>query len=185
MQYNHADKSEDIARKTVLIVDDHPMFREGVKAIVESNGEFRVAGEAGTAGDGLRLAQQLQPDLMVLDISLPDESGIKLARKIRKLPLDTNIMFVSMHLTIHYISEAFKAGAKGYVAKKSAAENLLDGLKDITRGNYFLDASISSTVIENIVNSPVNTAVGPEVHRGRPDAPRARNHGQTGPRPFP
>jgi DNA-binding NarL/FixJ family response regulator len=162
---DHAHKIAGVAQKTVLIVDDHPMFREGIKAIVESNGTFEVAGEAGTAVDGLKMAEQLQPDLMVLDISLPDESGIALAKKMQQLPLETRIMFVSMHSTIHYISEAFKAGARGYVAKQSASENLLDGLRDIAKGGYFLDASISSTVIENIINKPIKTTPNADIDR--------------------
>ena len=99
-------------KKTVLIVDDHPLFRDGLKALIERKPGFSVVGEAGTARDGLRLATELKPELAVVDISLPDKSGIELTRSIRsKLP-QTRVLIVSMHSKIQYITEALQAGGE-------------------------------------------------------------------------
>jgi DNA-binding NarL/FixJ family response regulator len=145
-------------KKTILIIDDHPLFREGLKAIVERNTNFEVVGEAGNGHQGLQMASQLKPDLVVMDISLPDTSGIQLTREIRTLLSETNIIIVSMHTKIDYIAEAFQAGATGYVVKESASKGLIKGLETVSKGEYFLDSSLSHQVVKNIMNFPVKEA---------------------------
>ncbi|MBI9085740.1 MAG: response regulator transcription factor [Desulfobacterales bacterium] len=142
--------------KTILIVDDHPLFREGLKSIISRNPRFAVVGEAGTAQKGLAMARSLSPDLVIVDISLPDKSGIHLAREIRGLLLHTRIMIVSMHSKIDYIAEAFQAGATGYVVKESASDRLLDGLETVADGEYFLDSAISREVVNKMMAMPVH-----------------------------
>ncbi|NVL89887.1 MAG: response regulator transcription factor [Desulfobacterales bacterium] len=141
-------------KKTILIVDDHPLFREGLKAIIERNARFEVVGEAGTGRAGLQVARKLKPDLVVVDISLPDQSGIQLTRQIRDCLSDTRVMVVSMHSKINYITEAFQAGATGYVVKESAADRLVHGLETVSKGEYFLDSSISHKVVEKLMKFP-------------------------------
>ena len=84
-------------KKTVLIVDDHPLFREGLNSLIGRSRRFEVVGEAGNARDGLKLAKELKPDLVVMDISLPDKSGIEVTRNIRSLLPDTRVMMVIVH----------------------------------------------------------------------------------------
>jgi DNA-binding NarL/FixJ family response regulator len=141
-------------KKNILIVDDHPLFREGLKALILQNSGFTVVGEAGSAAEGLELAKDLKPDLMVVDISLPDKSGIDLTRSIRTQLPETRIIIVSMHSKIHYITEAFQAGATGYVLKESAADRLIQGLQAVSRGDYFLDSSLSHSVVNRLVEFP-------------------------------
>lgn len=145
-------------KKTILIVDDHPLFREGLKAIIERNTNFEVVGEAGNGQQGLKMAKGLKPDLVVMDISLPDTSGIQLTREIKTLLSETNIIIVSMHTKIDYIAESFQAGAKGYLVKESATKGLLKGLEIVSKGEYFLDKSVSFQVVENIMKFPVKEA---------------------------
>jgi DNA-binding NarL/FixJ family response regulator len=142
----------------ILIIDDHPLFREGLKTILEHDTKFRIVGEAGTAGEGYKLAKSLKPDLIIVDISLPDQSGLKLTRDLRGLPGDAKILIVSMHSKIDYITEAFQAGAMGYVVKESAADRLVIGLSAIAGGEYYLDSSISHEVVSKLMELPVREA---------------------------
>jgi DNA-binding NarL/FixJ family response regulator len=145
-------------KKSILIVDDHPLFREGMKSMLERNTRFQVAGEAGTGHEGLMKARRLKPDMVLIDISLPDISGIKLTYDVRKVLPKAYIIIVSMHSKIDYIAEAFQAGATGYVSKDSASERLLQGLEMVSRGDYFMDSAVSHKVIEKIMKIPIKEA---------------------------
>ena len=145
-------------KKTVLIIDDHPLFREGLKSIIGKNARFQVVAEAGSVREGLSLAKRHRPDLALVDISLPDGSGIDLTRDLRTLLPETRILVISMHSKIEYIAEAFQAGATGYVVKESASERLLKGLEYIARGDYFLDSSVSREVVKRLMESPAKEA---------------------------
>jgi DNA-binding NarL/FixJ family response regulator len=142
-----------VAKKTVLIVDDHPLFREGLRSLLVNNSRFEIVGEAGNAKEGLEKARDLKPDLVVMDISLPDNSGIEATRSIRGLLSQTKVAIVSMHSKIDYITGAFQAGATGYVVKESASERLIECLETVSRGEYFIDSSLSHKVVENLMKA--------------------------------
>ena len=145
-------------QKSIIIIDDHPLFREGLKSIIGRDAQFKVIGEAGNGHEGFGMAKKLKPDLVVVDISLPDQSGIQLTRDLRGLLSETKILIVSMHSKIDYIAEAFQAGATGYVVKESASERLLQGLESVAKGDYYLDSSVSHAVVENLMKSPLKAA---------------------------
>ncbi|MFZ0483984.1 MAG: response regulator transcription factor [Desulfobacterales bacterium] len=145
-------------QKNIIIIDDHPLFREGLKTIISRDDRFTVVGEAGSGHEGFDMVKRLKPDLVVIDISLPDQSGIQLARDLRELLSEIKILIVSMHSKIDYIAEAFQAGATGYVVKESASERLLQGLKSVAKGDYYLDSSVSHAVVENLMKSPLKAA---------------------------
>jgi DNA-binding NarL/FixJ family response regulator len=143
-----------VKKKTILVVDDHPLVREGLKIVIGQSSKFEVVGEAGAAREGLRMAEGLKPDLVLLDISLPDESGLELARRIRSTLPDTRILVISMHAGIDYVAQAFKAGATGYMVKDSAAARLENALESVAKGDYYLDSSLSPQVVEELIRSP-------------------------------
>lgn len=147
-----------LQNKNILIIDDHTLFREGLKAILSRDSRFKVVGEAGSAREGLGLARKLKPDVVLVDISLPDRSGIQLTSEIRTLLPESQIMIVSMHSKIDRIAEAFQAGAKGYVVKESAGERLLQGLEAVGKGEYFLDSSVSHEVVKKLMKFPLKEA---------------------------
>jgi DNA-binding NarL/FixJ family response regulator len=140
-------------KKTVLIVDDHPLFREGLKSLLGRNSKFEVVGEAGNGREALMKARKLRPRLVIMDISLPDQSGIEVTRSIRSTLSETEVAIVSMHSKIDYITEAFWAGAKGYVVKGSATERLVECLEAVSKGEYFIDSSLSHKVVERLMRS--------------------------------
>ncbi|MGM0418099.1 MAG: response regulator [Thermodesulfobacteriota bacterium] len=145
-------------KKRILIIDDHPLFREGLKSIVESHKEIEISGEAGTAKSGITMIKKIKPDLAIVDISLPDKNGINLTRELLESYPDLKILIVSMHAKIDYISEAFQAGAKGYIAKDSASDRLIQGIKTVLSGDFFLDSSVSHQVVEKLMQFPVKQA---------------------------
>jgi DNA-binding NarL/FixJ family response regulator len=145
-------------KKKILLVDDHPLFRSGLKSLLVDNPNFQVIGEAGNGQEAVQQAKALRPDLVVLDISLPDKSGIEICRELRGLFPEILILVVSMHAQIDFITDAFRAGALGYVIKESAAERLVQGLETVARGEYFLDSSLSRKVVEKIMRFPTKEA---------------------------
>ena len=137
-------------KKTLIIVDDHSLFREGLRAIIERNPMYEVIAEAGTGRKALDLVKQLKPDLALVDMSLPDQSGIELTHDMLRISSGTRIMIVSMHHKIDYIVRAFQAGASGYVVKESASDKLLGGIEAVLKGDYFMDASVSQQVVRKL-----------------------------------
>jgi DNA-binding NarL/FixJ family response regulator len=140
--------------KSVLIIDDHPLFREGMKSLISQNSRLEVVGEAGTGTEGLRIMKELKPDIVLVDISLPDMSGIEVTREIVARFPEVHVLIVSMHSKINYVSEAFEAGAIGYVLKESAGERLVQGIETVCRGEYFIDSSLSRNIAKRLVNIP-------------------------------
>jgi DNA-binding NarL/FixJ family response regulator len=141
-------------KKTILIVDDHPLVREGLKSILKPAAEYEVVGQAGNAHDGIQMVKNLKPDLVLLDLGLPDKSGLELSREIRNISPSTRILIVSMHSKVDYIVKAFQAGATGYMTKESATERLLQGIEQVLNGEYFMDGSVSHRVVEKLMKTP-------------------------------
>jgi DNA-binding NarL/FixJ family response regulator len=145
-------------KKTLLIVDDHPLFREGLKTIIAGDPNFEVVGEAGNGREALQMTGEKKPDLVLLDIALPDRTGIDVTGEIKRISPKTMVMIVSMHSKVDYIVKAFQAGATGYVVKDSAAERLLQGIDAVLKGEYFLDSSVSHKVVQRLMEFPKEEA---------------------------
>ncbi len=146
----------------ILLIDDHPLFREGIKTIIAKNIRYEVVGEAGTAAQGLQLLRELQPDLVLIDLSLPDQSGIELIKDIYRFSPKISMMVVSMHSKVDYIVKAFQAGATGYLVKESASEMLMQGIDYVLKGDYFMDPSVSHQVVKKLAALPSKrSAVNP------------------------
>ena len=141
-------------QRSVLIVDDHPLFREGLKAIIGRDSRLAIAGEAGDAQQALAWAVDHKPDLAIVDLSLPDKSGIELTRELGQKCPQTLVVILTMHTKVDYIAEAFQAGARGYLVKESAADGLMAGLDSVLQGGFFLDSAVSGQVVEGLMKLP-------------------------------
>lgn len=142
-------------RCSVLIIDDHALFREGLKVIIKNDEMFDIVGEAGTGAEGLRMAAEMKPDVVILDLGLPDVSGVRIIGSLLEASPDSRIMVVTMYSKIGYIAESFQAGAMGYVVKESASDSLLQGMRSVSEGEYFLDGRVSNEVVGSLVNLPI------------------------------
>ena len=136
--------------KRILIVDDHPLYRDGLKGRLNSRPDLTVVGEAGTCAEGLRLAGELAPDLAVVDISLPDGSGIELTRDLRAARPGMPVLIVSMHAKLDFIAASFQAGASGYMSKESGGEGILQAIDTVLAGGQYLDGSLSPTLLRRL-----------------------------------
>ncbi len=141
-------------KKRLLIIDDHPLFREGIKTIIQGDSRYEVIGEADNANQGLKLAKKLRPDLAIVDISLPDISGFDLILDMQRYSSDMPILVLSMHSNVDYIVKAFQAGASGYLTKDSASDMLINGIEHTLKGNYFMDTSVSQQVVKKLTQLP-------------------------------
>lgn len=144
----------------IMIVDDHPLFREGLKAIVNRDEKYEVCAEAGNGKDGIKIAREHRPDIMLVDISMPGKNGIQMIREIREALPDTRFIIISMHSEADYIVEAFRAGATGYMIKESAAAQLIRGLDAVAEGEMFLDNALSQEVVFKLLQNKSDTASG-------------------------
>lgn len=137
----------------IMIVDDHPLFREGLKTIISRDKKYAVCAEAGNGKEGLKLARKYQPDIMLVDISMAEMSGIQMIRELRDPLPETRFVIISMHSEADYIVEAFRAGATGYMIKESAAAQLIQGLDTVASGDIFLDNALSHEVIMKLMEA--------------------------------
>ncbi len=137
-------------KQTILLVDDHTLFREGLKAIIGRNPAYEVVAEAGRGDVALRLAHEHRPRLALIDISLPDQSGIEVTLRLKRELPRTAVLIVTMHSKIDYIVSAFRAGASGFVTKDSAPERLLQAIDIVLQGETFLDSAVSQQVLARL-----------------------------------
>ncbi|MBU4492404.1 MAG: response regulator transcription factor [Euryarchaeota archaeon] len=137
-------------KKRIIIIDDHPLFREGLKSIIVRSTRYEVVGEAGNGRDGLQISKELKPDIALVDIVLPDQSGLGLIHDILKFSPHTRIIIISVHSKIDYIVKAFQSGAFGYIVKVSAADKLMEGIERVLQGDYFMDTAVSQQVVKKL-----------------------------------
>ncbi len=133
--------------KSVILIDDHDLFREGLKTILRRDNTLTVVGEAKNADDGMKAVLEAKPDIVLLDISLPGRSGLDLAREIRMKVPSVLIVIVSMFSRADLVRESVEAGAVGYVTKGSTSEALLQCIRSVIEGRLYLDGVVSQGLL--------------------------------------
>jgi two-component system, NarL family, response regulator NreC len=135
----------------VLIADDHAVFRSGLKALLEKERDIAVAGETGTGLETIKAASLAPPDVLLLDISLPDIPGPRVAEEILKAHPHLGIVVLTMHEDEYYLQEMLRIGVRAYVLKKSSGTDLVQAIRVAQRGESYLDPALASGVISSYV----------------------------------
>jgi len=135
----------------ILLADDHNIMRRGLRLLLERQAGFEVVAEAADGREAAERAEATRPDIVVLDIAMPNMSGIEAAQRIRALLPQAAIVILSMHSDEGYVLRALKAGAKGYLLKDSAESDLIDAIKAVSEGKAFFSPEISKILVEDYV----------------------------------
>jgi DNA-binding NarL/FixJ family response regulator len=128
----------------VLVADDHMIVRTGIRHVLESESGFEVVGEAESGSRAISLAAELRPDVVVLDISMPDQSGLEVAASLRRDSASTRVLMLSMHNNTEYVLESVRAGAHGYLLKDTAATELRNAIRAVCRGESYFSPPVAS-----------------------------------------
>ncbi|MEE9167898.1 MAG: response regulator transcription factor [Candidatus Neomarinimicrobiota bacterium] len=136
----------------VLLAEDHTIVRKGLQALLNGQGDIEVVGEAEDGFEVVNRSQELHPDVIVMDISMPNLSGLEATRQIKKLLPEIKVLILSVHTSEEYIFQTLRAGASGYVVKKAAPEELITAIYSISQGETYLSPAVSKVVVEEYVH---------------------------------
>jgi len=139
----------------ILLVDDHQILRDGIRSLVKGYDDMEVIGEAADGREALDMVEKLSPDIVIMDISMPDLNGIDATRMIINEAPDVKVIALSMHHDKQFVSEIFKAGASGYLIKDSAFDELEHAIRIVISGQTYINPQIASLVVESLVNQSV------------------------------
>ena len=136
----------------MLLADDHKLFRDGLRSMLDGHKGIEIVAEASDGIAVTRLAGELHPDIILMDVSMPDLNGIEATRKISAEHPTIKIIMLSMHSDRRYITEALRAGARGYLLKDSAFDEVLTAIRDCSSGKIYLSSRIADIVINDYIN---------------------------------
>jgi len=131
----------------ILLADDHDILRDGLRALLELAGDMAVVGEARDGREAVAEAARLRPDVVLMDIGMPELDGVEACRRIRAQVPETRVLFLTMHESEEYFFRALRAGAAGYVIKRTAAADLLAAVRAVARGESFLSPSVARALV--------------------------------------
>ena len=145
----------------IVLADDHPIVRQGLRALLEAEADFRVVGEAGDGLEAVALVERVKPDVLVLDLMMPGLAGLEVARQTKQRSPRTRVVILSMHADESYVLEALTAGASAYVLKKSTASDLVKAIRDAIAGRRFLSPPLSDHLIDAYVERAKGAPLDP------------------------
>lgn len=133
---------------TIVLADDHPVVRSGTRATLERHADLKVIAEADDGATALRLVAELAPDVLIADMMMPGLTGLELAKQVSSLHPRTRVIILSMHADEHYVLEALRSGAIGYLLKEDSADELIAAVREAVNGHRHLTSSLKERVIE-------------------------------------
>ncbi len=140
----------------ILLVDDHAMFRAGIRALLESEERLIVVGEAATGDEAVDEVRALKPDVVVMDLSMPGSNGLEATRRITALGLDTRILVLTLHAEEEYLVPVVEAGASGYLTKTSADRDLIEAIQVVARGEVYLPPKATRLLLQQYKSAGQN-----------------------------
>jgi two-component system, NarL family, response regulator NreC len=143
----------DTEKKRIVIAEDHTILREGLKALLASSSELEVVGEAEDGRVAVRMASELKPDLILMDLSMPRMNGIEAIQEIKKQQPEIKILILTVYKTEEYVLASLQAGADGYILKETNHAEFLLAIKNVLMGKHYLSPEISGKVIEGYLKS--------------------------------
>ena len=146
---------------TIVLADDHPVVRVGLRTLLEKEEDFGVVGESCSGLKTFELVRDFSPDVLILDLMMPDMNGIEVTRVVKQRSPSTRVIILSMHSSEIYVLEALEKGASGYVLKDSAAHNLVRAIREVTAGRRYLSPPLSEEGIATYVQTTENAALDP------------------------
>src|SRR5687767_8897395 len=132
----------------ILLIDDHAMLRAGLRALLDAEPGMEVVGEAGTGEDGIAMTERLQPDVVVMDLSMPGIGGLEATRRISQAGQETRVLVLTMHGEEEHLLPVLEAGGSGYVNKRSADEELIEAIRTVARGDVFLYPNAAKLLLQ-------------------------------------
>ena len=141
----------------IVLVDDHHVVRQGLKALLDAETDLQVVGEAGDGLEALRVTERVRPDVLVVDLLIPGLNGLEVTRRVHRLSPATRVIILSMYANEAYVVEALKNGARAYVLKDSRADDLVHAVREVARGNRFLSPPLSERAIEIYIKEKKET----------------------------
>ena len=142
-----------MAKLRVLLADDHAIVREGLKALINVHPDMEVVGEAADGNAAYAKTNELRPDVVVMDVSMPNVNGVQATRNVRREWPDVRVLALTVHEERSYLRELIAAGASGYVLKRSAPEDLVHALRVVARGEIYLDPSVTAVVLGKLART--------------------------------
>jgi two-component system response regulator NreC len=146
---------------TLVLAEDHHIVRQGIRSLLEAEGDFKVIGEVADGLEAVRMVNRLHPDVLVLDLMLEGLNGLEVARQVATQSPKTAIIILSMYNNEAYVLEALRAGVKGYVLKDATAAELVKAVREAVIGRHYLSVSLSERIIENYIEKSKETYLDP------------------------
>jgi DNA-binding NarL/FixJ family response regulator len=143
---------------SVMLADDHAVVRDGLRALLEGGNDLQVVGVAGNGREAVSEALRLRPDIVIMDIAMPDLDGVEATRRIVERSPETRVLILSMYLSAEHIYRALQAGAQGYVLKESAGEEVVEAIRALRAGKRYLSHRITETVIDDYLREGTNVS---------------------------
>jgi DNA-binding NarL/FixJ family response regulator len=137
----------------VVLADDHPVVRGGLKQLIDSQSDMCVVGEAMNGDEAWRSAMQLEPDVVVMDLSMPVIDGVEATRRVKRDLPNVRVLALTVHEERQYLNQLLRAGASGYVLKRAAADELLRAIRTVAKGETYIDPALAATLVEGFLDS--------------------------------
>jgi two-component system response regulator NreC len=145
----------------ILIADDHGVLRAGLRALLSAESELEVVDEAANGTEALNKAKELQPDVILLDISMPGSSGIEVTRDLKEILPETRVLILTVHEDEGLLQEAIQAGASGYIIKRAVESELIDAIRAVWRGDLYVHPAMTRALLKEMTATPTVTKEAP------------------------